>query len=291
MTKNEIKLKKLWYKEHRPDLYKIVHKKHHLRKTKTFIKEFPLPVFLDFLRWVVIDIIRRKKNRIWGIYQFVALPGEGKTMSMVHHIQRMKDKDPRLMVFTNFNYKFEDGKISHWIDMIRFAKLAREQGRSCILAIDEIHITFDSADWQNFPPEMLALLSFNRKYGCQFICSSQIYERIPKKVRDIANYSVICKNVWQRDRLFVNYFFTKSNYDDKFAGKKSKAEFLLHYVASDKMYSCYDTLEQVDNMMLDAKKEKDKRVEAFDLLYKKQDTEELDDLKRKVVQLEDKKVV
>ncbi len=151
--------------------------------------------------------------------------------------------------------------------MVKLADEARKQNRSCIIALDEIHVTFDSSNWQSFPPEMLALLSFNRKISLQFLCSSQIYERIPKKVRDIANYTIICKNVLGADRFFVNYYYQKDDYEAKFAGTKKKAAFIREFVASDELYSLYDTLEQIDNMKLKASEEKSKREEAFNILF------------------------
>lgn len=236
-----------------------------------------LPKFLNFIRWLMIDFLRAKKPRFWGIYQFVAMPGEGKTMSMVAHMERALEKQPDLLIGTNFNYKHQHYQIEHWSDMIKLANEARRLNRSCIVALDEIHITFDSANWQSFPPEMLALLSFNRKVSLQFLCSSQIYERIPKKVRDIANYTVICKNFMGSDRWFFNYYYHKADYEATFDGTKKKAQFIKDFIADDAMYALYDTLEQIDNMKLKAGEEKKRREEAFELLFgKDNDREEVE---------------
>lgn len=252
-----------WYKKNLPDLYKR-------RQMLSFIRKVSrpeLPLYLDFLRWLFIDLLRGKTKRFWGIYQFVALPGEGKTMSMVAHMERARKEHGKLYIATNFGYIHQDMYIEHWTDIIKAAIYAHDKGFACIIAIDEIHVLFDSSDWRNFPAELLALLSFNRKYGLQFLCSSQIYERIPKKVRDIANYTVICKNVWDSDRLFRNYYFTKKDYDSLFSGQKAKAEFIREFVAGDDFYQLYDTLEQINKMTESAMKEKTRKQEAFDLLF------------------------
>ena len=183
-----------------------------------------------------------------------------------------KDLGPnKVYIATNFYYQRQNVQIVHWLDMITAAKYANDHGMYCIIAFDEIHVTFDSSDWKSFPPEMLALLSFNRKYGMQFLCSSQIYDRIPRKVRDIANYTVICKNTLGLDRHFVNYYFTKANYDATFSGKRKRAEFIRSFVADDGLYGLYDTLAQVDRMVEAADDEKKKREAAIDLLFGKTD--------------------
>lgn len=258
-----------WYKTHRPLLYKRRQLLHFIR----LLSRPKLPLWPDFLRWLLIDLLRGRTRRLWGVYQFVALPGEGKTMSMVAHMERARAKIPEIYIATNFGYVHQNLYISHWTDIIKAALHAKEKGLPCIIAIDEIHILFDSADWRSFPAELLAILSFNRKFSLQFLCSSQIYERIPKKVRDIANYTVICKNLWSSDRLFRDYYFTKADYESSFDGKRVSAQFIREFVASDDFYRLYDTLEQITKMTETAMKEKDRKKEAFDLLFGKPENE------------------
>lgn len=242
---------------------------------RKFVKglcDFNMPFnTLEFLKWIIIDFMRGKDKRNWGIYQFVALPGQGKTMSMVAHMERfIKENNKRgrsFVIATNFNYVNQDYKIDHWLDIIEIAKNCYKKGIPCLIAVDEIHITFDSADWKSFPPEMLALLSFNRKYCLQFLCSAQIYDRIPKKIRDIANYTVICKNVLDFDRYFRCYYYEKENYESSFEGKRAKCKFIRDYVAGDYFYGLYNTLEQVEQMVSNVQNEKSKRQQAFDILF------------------------
>lgn len=257
------KQRKKWYYRH------YVYYKYRMKCKRRIarLKNLKLPLHLSFIRWYWIDILSGKERRFWGIYQFVALPGEGKTLSMVAHMERALDSHPDLIIGTNFNYKNQQYQIDHWSDIIKIALEARNIGKPCIIAMDEIHVTFDASDWQKFPAELLALLSFNRKFSLQFLCSAQIYERIPKKIRDIANYTVICKNVWKADRLFQNYYYEKNNYESTFSGKRAKAEFIREYIADDDLYSLYDTLAQVENMTAKAKDEQNKKKAAFDLLF------------------------
>ena len=265
-----LKQRKKWYLKN----YPIFASRLRIGKAIKFLKvPSHLPLHIDFLRWYLIDLLSGKMRRFWGIYQFVALPGEGKTMSMVAHAERALSQYPDLVIGANFGYKNATHRINHWEDIIKISMLAHKEGKPCIIMMDEIHVTFDSSDWQHFPAELLALLSFNRKFELEFLCTSQIYERIPKKIRDIANYTVICKNVLGADRLFKCFYFSKSDYEESFSGKKANALFIREFIADDDFYSLYDTLEQVDQMKLSAQEEKSKREEAFNLLFGKEDNE------------------
>lgn len=268
MQHRSIRQRKRWYfKTYRSKSFKF---KCHLRCRTRWLAALPIRFkVLDFIRWVIVDILRGKGSKHWGIYCFVANPGEGKTISMVAHMERAIKELGRenLYIATNFYYARQDFEIGHWVDMIRAAKIAMEHGKYCIIAMDEVHITFDASDWKSFPPEMMQLLSFNRKYDLQFLCSSQRYERIPKKIVGISNYTVLCENTLGLDRHFKDWYYDTNDYEARFSGKKKNAQFVKTFVASDYIYSLYDTKRQVDKMVSDAEQEKDKRQEALDLLF------------------------
>ena len=162
---------------------------------------------------------------------------------------------------------YEDVQITHWTDIINVALDAHKRKRPCLVAVDEIQNTFDATDYKNFPVALYTLLTFNRKLELQFLCSSQIYDRTPSKIRALANYVVICKNVGKRDRLFRNYYFEKNNYESVFEGSRKKADFLRQYIADDELYASYDTFEQVQAVKGKAEDEKAMREYAMGLIF------------------------
>lgn len=257
------KERKKWYFDH------YVYYRYRLRQQHwiKWLIALKLPLHLSFIRWLIVDFMRGKARRFKDIYQFVGLPGEGKTISMVAHIERALENNPDLIVATNFHYARENYVIGHWIDIIKVSLDAHKNHRPCLIAIDEVQNTFDATEWKNFPGPLYSLLSFNRKLNLQFLCSAQIYERIPSKIRQLANYTVICKNVWKADRYFINYYFEKNNYESTFAGKRKKAEFIREFIADDDLYSKYNTFEQIQTIKGKAEEEKTKKQEAFDLLF------------------------
>lgn len=231
-------------------------------------------LWLNFFRWILIDWIKGRRHINFGIYQFIALPGEGKTMSMVAHMERFRAKMEKLgkpyIIATNFNYKYQNFRIEDWVDIVKVANYCYKNNIQLLVAMDEIHVTFDSSEWKDFPPQLLAVLSFVRKYGMEFLVSAQIYERIPKKIRDIANFTIVCKNVWRKDRMFKNYYYEKSDYEMNFEdtkGKKKKSKYQRSFVADDDFFRLYDTKEQIDRMVADSKAEKKKRDEATVVLF------------------------
>ena len=213
------------------------------RLERLLIKPKKLPLFLNFARWVVVDLLRGKQYPVWGIYMFVAKPGNGKTISMTEHIDRVKKEHPDIKVYTNFNLKNQDGVIKNWKDIV-------DAPDNSIIAIDEIHMIFGSISFQDFPIEILGEITQNRHSRKQFITSTQDYDLVNVNFKRVCNYIVLCKNFWGLDRLFLNYYFDRGVYESKgFLGNLKKCNFTRMFVATDETYSRYDTLEKISSMI------------------------------------------
>lgn len=226
-----------------------------------------LPKYANFVRWVMVDMVRGKSRGKWGCYLFVGDKGQGKTISMVAQIERSRKDDPELYIATNFYYKYQDAAINDWTDLIKIAVRCSRLHKKCLLAVDEIHVWWDSADPRAVPGPVFDLLSFIRKYNMQLLFSSQYYEYIPKKIRRQSKYTIICKNIGELDRLFLNYYYKTVNYDAEFSGKIKKADAVRSFVADDDFYKLYDTKRMIDRIETTTQQEKDKKKQAFDLLF------------------------
>lgn len=238
-----------------------------LHRIIRFLVKLKLPKVLSFIRWVIVDFLRVKPPEFWGIYCYVALPGEGKTMSMINHINTVKKRNPDVLVATNCGYRYQDIPINDWTDIVKFSRYCESHHRPFIIALDEIHCLFDASDWKSFPQVLQVILSQNRHLNMQFLCTAQRYDRIPTKVKAIANYIVICKNILKLDRFFMNYYFPQQDYEDRFSGKRKKAEYICTYVADDSLYHCYNTKEMVDMLVDSEIVEKKKREESLQSYY------------------------
>ena len=188
-------------------------------------------------------MLRGKDYPIWGIYIFVAKPGNGKTISMTEHIERVKKTHPNIKVYTNFNYVGQDGIISCWQDIV-------DAPDNCLIGVDELHMLASSGSWQDFPIELLGEITQNRHSRKQFITSTQDYDLISVNFKRVCNYVVLCKNVWGLDRLFQNHYFDRGAYESKsFLANIKKCNFSRYFVASDKTYARYNTLEKITSMV------------------------------------------
>lgn len=201
---------------------------------------FPVAGFLAFRDWLKMD---KSKFRGFGFWVFVGLGGSGKTLSMVEYLNRMKIKYPRVKIYTNFNYKYADGPINSWNDLIEY-----DNGDDGIIfGFDEIHLTFASQNWADCPENMLEYISQQRKLRKQIVASSQVFTRIDKKLREQTNFVVECKTIFL-GRLVFNKAFHTAEYlandekMDKGARKRVKA-WRNTFIAWDRIRSSYDTMQ------------------------------------------------
>lgn len=213
------------------------------RKLKEFIKRVKLPLVLDLFKWLLIDLYRRirdgRDRSVYGVYLFCGLHGKGKTISMVNWIESKLRMNPDLKIYTNFYYANQHGHISHWREMIEVA----EHGNA-IIAIDEVHTSFNSRQWKDFPPELIELISQNRKDGVQLLMSAQVFDTIEKTIRDQAHYVVQCKNIGKR--LFLNVFYRITEYTKN--PEKRSPSFRQWFIASDVLRAAYNTKEKIKSL-------------------------------------------
>lgn len=143
-------------------------------------------LFYDFPRQLVDDMFSRDPNefREYGLHMFCGEQGSGKTISVVHILQLLKKKYPRVKIRTNMNYKYQDGTIEHWKDLVK-----NENGEyGQVEVLDEIQTWFSSMQSKDFPPEMLTEISQQRKQRKMLIGTAQVFSRIAKPIREQTTY-------------------------------------------------------------------------------------------------------
>lgn len=211
------------------------------------VKYLYLPKYLSLIRWILIDWIRGKQERIFGIWMFCGLFGEGKTISMVKYCQEITERNPDVKVYSNFYYKHGHGRIQKWQDLLTLPHRS-------IVMIDEIQNTFNSNDWRDFPKELLTQITQCRKKQVMILCTAQVYRRVAKQIRDLVEYVVQCNNWCKLDRLFRNHFYHSDEYEwfltAKENGNPSKIQPFIRrsWVVTDEDYELYNTTEMVESL-------------------------------------------
>lgn len=191
------------------------------------------------------DFIRMDKKRFrgYGFWLYCGLGGSGKTLSMVEYLNRMRKKYPAVKIYTNFNYKYADGFINSWQDLIDY-----DNGDDGIIfGFDEIHLTFASQKWQDCPDNMLDYISQQRKLHKQIVASSQVFTRIDKKLREQTNFVIECKSMfmgrWVFNRAFnTTEYLANDEKGDRGARKRRRA-WRYSFIAYDKIRQSYDTMQ------------------------------------------------
>lgn len=164
-----------------------------------FIKKMELPeshsiykkdsIFIRFFyyfpRQFWLDRFTRKADEFceYGLHLFCGEQGSGKTTSVVDLLLNKWSKMyPRLKIYTNMDYKYENGKITHWKDLLRSERNNGIYG--VVNVIDEISSWFSSLQSKDFPPEMLGEISQQRKQRKVIVGTAQIFGRVAKPIRE-----------------------------------------------------------------------------------------------------------
>ena len=87
----QLKDRKRWYFKHYVYYKARLRLNIRVRRLKRIACRSNIPSWLSFALLVYADLISGKKARFKDIYQFIGLPGEGKTLSMVAHIDRARE--------------------------------------------------------------------------------------------------------------------------------------------------------------------------------------------------------
>lgn len=215
-----------------------------LRMTEIRFKPF------SFLRWLYVDLMTAKERGRefdeYGFTMYCGRQGAGKTMSMVHYLNRMHKKFPGALIVTNFRYVHATHVMESWRDFFEI----RNGTKGVIFAIDEIHSEYSNAAWKDFPEELLAEISQQRKQRVKIVASSQVYSRVAKPIREQCFSVVQCKtfaNRWTFNREYdaVDYELYSSG-----SGRETKLKSFKRssFVQSDSVRACYDTFEKIERL-------------------------------------------
>lgn len=277
---------------------------------KGFIHNF-ISMFIKAVPYAVKDFIvmNKKEFRGYGFHIYCGLGGSGKTISIVNYLLAMKQKYPKLKIYTNFYFPAGDGIIKNWKDLIEITnyetieitekeynklqlirpkkegkdkeyyqednKYYRVVNHGVLFGFDEIHMTLSSDKWKDRPDDLLYYISQQRKMHKQIVASSQVFTRIDKTLREQTNFVIECSSCLL-GRLVVNKYYHTEEYiandEKKDKGtKKRKIKKYNIFIAKDFIRNSYDT----EEIMKDLKVGKSKEKQLVDLLkdYSKENSE------------------
>lgn len=147
------------------------------------LKEPNLLIKLFYLvpKQFVEDLFNRPEDffKYQGLIVFEGRQGMGKTISMVKFMQDMQYEFPNALCTTNLAYTDENKPLKTWKMLINY----KNGFQGVIVAMDELQNWFSSNDSKNFPPEMLSVITQNRKNRRIILGTSQNFYLLSKAIR------------------------------------------------------------------------------------------------------------
>lgn len=114
-----------------------------------------------------------------GMIIYCGRQGAGKTIGMVKHATDMLKEYPRSKCISNLDYTLSDDKLVHWKQLIDY----KNDIFGVVVLMDELQNWFSSNQSRNFPPEMLSVITQNRKNRRIILGTSQSFHLLAKSIR------------------------------------------------------------------------------------------------------------
>lgn len=208
-------------------------------------------LYVMFKSWFIIKNVpsallflrKNKKNDemfpFYGMHFYVGRQGSGKTYSMTCEIEQIRKKYPKCKIYTNYGYKWQTMPIYN-ISMLTNEKYYNGEN-GVVFAIDEIQNLFQASNINNVPVEILGVVTQLRKQKVYIICTSQVFTRVSKPLREQAFYITECKTLLHSLTICKKYNADEYLLDLDRVEKKSLPIKKYSIVHSDKLRNAYDT--------------------------------------------------
>lgn len=151
---------------------------HHYVKLPGFFKK----LFVMFPKQFVLDYFSRPADffKYQGVIIYTGRQGSGKTIAMVEQTIRMQHEYPSCKCISNLNYLYQDDELTDWRQLIEY----KNGHQGVIVQMDETQNWFSSNQSKNFPPELLEVITQNRKNRRVILGTSQSFNRLSKPLRE-----------------------------------------------------------------------------------------------------------
>lgn len=231
-----------------------------------FILIFLLFIFLYIFRrfilnlprliyWWIIDKRRNDQNVFpyYGCWFYVGPQGSGKSISVVHQLELLRQQYPKLKIYTNMGYAHETGALTSLRDLLDKSKYNDTDGT--VFVLDEIQNEFAASTSQNVPHSILSLVTQQRKNHILILCTSQVFNRVSKPLREQCSRAIECRTI--ANRYTINRHYDGIEYADavdKSDNYKHEKRPRLKYdsfVQTDELRDCFDSYKLIERLNRD----------------------------------------
>ena len=204
---------------------------------------FPLRYIKDWFDWDP-EFFRHQ-----GCVIFTGRQGYGKTIAMVEQCSVWQREYPKAKVITNLCYTKQNDVLNSWTDLIDYKNGI--QGVICL--IDEMQNWFSSNQSKNFPPEMLEVITQNRKNRRVIMGTAQSFNRLAKPIREQATEVRKCFTV-AGCITFVHRVIPELDSTGEVVKWKHRG--IYYFVHTDDLRDSYDTYKVIESLRASGFQEK-----------------------------------
>lgn len=206
-------------------------------------KSMPERLFIDAPKQYIEDMFNRPADffRPQGMIIFCGRQGMGKTTAVMREAMDMQYCYPKAKCISNTYYKYQNATLTHWRQLISY----KNGYKGVIVIMDELQNWFSSNQSRNFPPDMLSVITQNRKNRRVILGTSQSFHLLAKairsqatEVRDCVTLAGVLTIVVRREPVI----------DSDGEVKKMKHLGMYFFVHDKKLRESYDTWRTIENL-------------------------------------------
>ena len=206
-------------------------------------KPWHVKLLIDFPKQLAVDRMNYNPDAFTyqGIIIFEGKQGRGKTISEIEFASRMQDEFPKAKCITNLKYNRQNAKLTHWKMLTNY----KNGAEGVIVIIDELQNWFSCKDSKNFPPEMLSVVTQNRKNRRIILGSAQSFYMLAKDIRTQCTEVRSCITFFRCITVVIRREPICNSAGDV---EKWKYRGYYWYVHTPELREAYDTYEVIDRM-------------------------------------------
>lgn len=206
----------------------------------------------DIIGCLKFNMKFRKENPDYfypdGIWCFCGAQGSGKTLSMVQTLLAVASEYPKAQICSNLQIHGIGREIVPFVDYSQITELTNGTD-GIIFVIDEVQAIWNCIESRNIPISELSTLCQNRKDRRLVLCTSQVYGRVAKPIREQYKYVILCRNILKYIQFNTVVDPCSGDYtsedDGHFMGEIIKKSLFFH---SPSAYKAYDTFNKIERL-------------------------------------------
>lgn len=202
-----------------------------------------LRLFWDAPKQYVRDLYDKEPDffEYQGLYIYEGRQGAGKTVGVVQHCMSVQKEFPLAKCITNIKYEYQDEILDHWLKLTNYTN----EHRGVIVVMDELQNWFGSNMSRDFPPEMMEVISQNRKNRRLILATAQNFSDLAKPIR---KQTVEVRKCLTLAKCMTFIFRKEPFLNSEGDVEKWKFRGMYMFVHDKFLRECYDTYEVVESL-------------------------------------------